>query len=51
MMQNASNKGGTWAQHNVAYETVIAKKQRIKEGSESLWQYAKALVDKHYKKA
>lgn len=48
MMQNASNNGGTWAQHNVPYETVIEKKKRIKEGSETLWEYAKDLVDRHY---
>jgi putative hydrolase of HD superfamily len=51
MMQNATNNGGTWAQHNVSYETVIEKKKRIKDGSESLWDYAKGLADNYYKKA
>lgn len=50
MMQNATNKGGTWAQHNVLFETVIEKKKRIKEGSEKLWEYALQLVDNYYKK-
>jgi len=50
MMQNATNNGGTWAQHNVPYETVIEKKKRIKEGSDELWDYAKKLVDSHYQK-
>lgn len=50
MMQNATNKGGTWAQHNVPYETVIQKKKRIKEGSEKLWKYGKSLVDEFYEK-
>lgn len=50
MMQNATNNGGTWAQHNVPYETVIQKKKRIKEGSESLWEYAKGLADEFYGK-
>lgn len=48
MMQNATNNGGTWAQHNVPYETVIQKKKRIKEGSESLWEYGKSLVDEYF---
>lgn len=50
MMQNASNNGGTWAQHNVPYETVIEKKKRIKDGSDSLWKYGKSLVDEFYGK-
>ena len=45
MMQNASNNGGTWAEFNVPYETIIEKKKRIKEGSEVVWDYAKDLVD------
>ena len=45
MMQNASNNGGTWAEFNVPYETIIEKKKRIKEGSEIVWDYAKGLVD------
>jgi putative hydrolase of HD superfamily len=45
MMQNASNQGGTWAEFNVPYETVIEKKKGIKEGSEVVWDYAKRLVD------
>ena len=50
MMQNATNNGGTWAQHNVAYDTVIEKKKRIKDGSASLWTYAKSLADEYYGK-
>lgn len=50
MMQNATNEGGTWAQHNVPYETVIEKKKVIAESSDSLWEYAKSLADDFYKK-
>ncbi|WP_420387586.1 HD domain-containing protein [Roseivirga sp.] len=50
MMQNATNNGGTWSQHNVPYDTVIEKKKRIKDGSETLWDYAKSLVDGYYGK-
>jgi putative hydrolases of HD superfamily len=45
MLQNASNQGGTWAEFNVPYETVLEKKKGIKEGSEVVWDYAKSLVD------
>lgn len=50
MMQNDSNAGGTWKEFNVPYETVIEKKEMIKEGSETAWQYGKGLVDKFYQK-
>lgn len=50
MMQNATNNGGTWSQHNVPYDTVIEKKKKIKDGSETLWDYAKSLADEYYGK-
>ncbi len=50
MMQNASNDGGTWKEFDVPYETVIEKKEKIKEGSETAWTYAKELVDTFYEK-
>lgn len=45
MLQNASNNGGTWKEFNVSYDTVIEKKKRMKEGSETVWNYAKNMVD------
>lgn len=50
MMQNDSNGGGTWKEFDVPYEAVIEKKEKIKEGSEPVWDYAKKLVDDFYKK-
>ena len=50
MMQNDSNDGGTWKEFNVPYETVIEKKEKIKEGSEAAWGYGKGLIDKFYQK-
>lgn len=50
MLQNASNDGGTWKEFDVPYETVIEKKEKMKEGSEPVWDYAKKLVDDFYKK-
>lgn len=45
LLQNVSNNGGTWQEFNVGYDKVIAKKSIIKEGSQTLWDYAKGLID------
>ncbi|MFT6972129.1 MAG: putative hydrolase of HD superfamily [Roseivirga sp.] len=45
MLQNASNNGGTWNEFEVPYETIIEKKESIKEGAKVVWDYAKGLVD------
>ena len=50
MMQNESNDGGTWKEFDVPYETVIKKKEKIKEGSEAGWEYGKGLINKFYQK-
>jgi putative hydrolase of HD superfamily len=46
LLQNRSNKGGTWKEFNVPYDKVIEKKSIIRKGSEFLWNYAKKLIDK-----
>ena len=43
LLQNTSNNGGTWAEFKVPYETVYEKKKAIKEGSETIWNYAENL--------
>ncbi|MCE7992420.1 MAG: HD domain-containing protein [Roseivirga sp.] len=50
MLQNASNQGGTWAEFNVSYETVIDKKKKIGNGSETIWDYARKLLDESVEK-
>ncbi len=45
LLQNRSNKGGTWKEFNVPYDKVIEKKSVIKKGSNFLWNYAKKLID------
>lgn len=45
LLQNVSNNGGTWQEHNVKYEQVIQKKSIIQQGSQTLWDFAKALID------
>lgn len=50
LLQNTSNNGGTWREFGVKYDAVIEKKQVIKEGSEKLWEFAKALIDENVRK-
>lgn len=45
LLQNTSNNGGTWAEYGVSYSKVYEKKKVIKEGSETIWQYAEKLLD------
>lgn len=45
LLQNRSNSGGTWQEFNVKYDKVLEKKSVIREGSQHLWNYAKALID------
>ncbi|MGV3538798.1 MAG: HD domain-containing protein [Rufibacter sp.] len=46
ILQNVSNGGGTWKEYNVTYETVLQKTGRIAHGSQNIWDFAKALLDK-----
>lgn len=54
LLQNASNKGGTWAEYNINYQKVYDKKAAIKKGSAAIWKYAENIlnesVDKGYLK-
>ena len=45
LLQNASNKGGTWAEYNVDYERVFETAHKIKKGSEMIWNYTENLLD------
>lgn len=50
LLQNASNNGGTWREYNVDYQEVYKKKIAIKEGSESLWNFANELLNESVEK-
>jgi len=39
ILQNMSNNGGTWAEFNVSYDTVIEKTKGIVKGSTTIWEY------------
>jgi putative hydrolase of HD superfamily len=45
LLQNTSNKGGTWKEFGVKYQTVYDKKKAIKNGSTELWDYAEKLIN------
>ena len=50
LLQNTSNNGGTWAEFNVDYQKVYDKKKVIKEGSNTIWNYAEALIEESVQK-
>ena len=50
LLQNTSNNGGTWAEFNVNYSTVYEKKRVIENGSDSIWAYAKELLNNSIEK-
>ncbi|RQO32124.1 phosphohydrolase [Taibaiella sp. KBW10] len=45
LLQNTSNKGGTWQEFDVSYQKVYDKKSVIKEGSKDLWVFAEELIN------
>ena len=49
LLQNASNKGGTWAEYNVDYERVFDTAFKIKKGSETIWGYTEDLLNNSVK--
>jgi putative hydrolases of HD superfamily len=44
LLQNASNKGGTWAEYNVDYQRVFDTAKSIKKGSDVIWDYTDNLL-------
>jgi putative hydrolase of HD superfamily len=45
LLQNASTKGGTWAEFNVPFQKVYEKKKAINDGSSVIWDYAEDLLN------
>lgn len=50
LLQNSSNQGGTWKEFDVPYSKVYNKKKVIKEGAETIWNYAKNLLNENVAK-
>lgn len=47
LLLNDASGGKSWAEHGVKKSQVIARNARTHEGSEQLWEYAKALIEKN----
>lgn len=45
LLQNTSNNGGTWNEFGVDYQKVYEKKSVIRNGSETIWNYAEQLIN------
>lgn len=45
LLQNTSNNGGTWNEFGVDYNKVYEKKKIIKDGSNTIWDYAEKLIN------
>jgi putative hydrolase of HD superfamily len=45
LLQNTSNNGGTWNEFGVDYNKVYEKKKIMKDGSNTIWNYAEALIN------
>ena len=48
LLQNISNKGGTWKEFGVDYSKVYDKKKVMKEGSAAIWNYAENLINESF---
>ena len=45
LLQDVSNNGLVWREHNIKYEQVIQKNSIIQNGSQTLWDFGKSLID------
>jgi len=45
VLQNISNDGGTWVEHQVSHEKVLDKTKVMEEGSSVIWDYSKEQID------
>lgn len=50
LLQNTSNNGGTWKEFDVSFEKVFQKKSIIKEGSDTIWNFAEQLLNESVEK-
>lgn len=50
LLQNHSNKGGTWKEFQVPFQKVYDKKSTIANGSHIIWQYAESLLSESVEK-
>ena len=44
VLQNLSNKGGTWTEFNIELKTIFEKLKPIRSGSNTIWDYSENLI-------
>ena len=49
ILQNISNKGGTWNEYNVPMAKVLNKTKLMENGSKLLWKYSKNEIEEAFK--
>lgn len=47
LLLNDASGGSSWVEHGVKKSQVMARNERTHEGSETLWEYAKGLIEKN----
>jgi putative hydrolases of HD superfamily len=50
LMQNYHDNGHTWKKHNITAEKVLKLNKQIDKGSNTIWDYAKSLIDESIQK-
>lgn len=50
LLLNNANGGGDWREHNVSKSQVVNKQITSRLGSEEIWSYTEALIDKNVRK-
>ena len=45
VLHNYTTEGGTWREHRVTRDQVVARNQPMRDGAPDLWDYAKSLID------
>jgi putative hydrolase of HD superfamily len=50
LLQNVSNDGGTWREYDVEYSRVYKTQEVIKEGSATIWNFAKRMLEQTMQK-
>ena len=49
VMLNAAANGGSWREHQITYDRVVARNRVIEDASPVLWQFALGLLDRAVK--
>jgi len=50
ILQNYKNNGEAWVKNNISAAKILEKNQIIQEGSETIWEYVKNIIDEFVQK-